>query len=118
MAKLVLLKDAQKVHTYDLGRDILFMGRSCKNDIQIQDRTVSRRQVKLFTIGKKIFLEDLRSTNGTLVNGELLPPGESFELREGDTITIGKTVFRLTDAPGNIDPNFMDLTSSGLPFQS
>lgn len=114
MAKLVLFEGAEQVHTYDLGRDILFMGRSSKNDIQIKDSTVSRKQVKLFTIGKKVFVEDLKSTNGTLINGEIIPPGESFELREGDTITLGKTVFRLSDAAEGFDPNFLEITSPGF----
>lgn len=118
MAKLVLFEGAQQVQTYDLGLDILFMGRSSKNDIQVKDSTVSRKQVKLFTIGKKVFVEDLKSTNGTLINGEPITPGESFELREGDTITIGKTVFRLADATGGIDPKFLELTSPGLQRQS
>jgi hypothetical protein len=110
MAKLVLLEGTRQVHTYDLGRDVLFLGRSTKNDIQIKDLTVSRRQMKLFTIGKKVFVEDLKSTNGTLINGEIIKPGESFELREGDTITVGKTRLRFTNAGAGTDPKFMALT--------
>jgi sigma-B regulation protein RsbU (phosphoserine phosphatase) len=81
----------------DIKRDIVFVGRSSKCDIQINDGTVSRMQLKISKIANTFFVEDLRSTNGTLINGEHIAPGEGYEVNEYDTISIGDSVFRIKD---------------------
>ncbi len=87
-----------KGESFPLNKETIFVGRSSKNDIQIKDRTISRKQLKIFKVGKKIFIEDLKSTNGTIINGEIITPGEGFEVGETDRITIGDTTFRIADA--------------------
>jgi transcriptional regulator with GAF, ATPase, and Fis domain len=59
------------------------------------DSSVSRKQLKVFTSGSKVFLEDLKSTNGTLLNGCLIQSGKSVELSEGDVISIGATALKV-----------------------
>ena len=39
-----------------------------------------------------MFIEDLKSTNGTSLNGEKITPGESHELTKGDTVSIANTI--------------------------
>ena len=95
MTKLHIIKGPLKGKIFDLEGETVFIGRSSRNDIQIKDLTISRKQIKIFKIGKKFLVEDLKSTNGTMINGELIEPGEGFEVDEGDTITIGNTVVRL-----------------------
>lgn len=95
MAKLYVIEGPFKGKTFDLDGETVFIGRSSRNDIQIKDATISRKQIKIFRIGKKFLVEDLKSTNGTMINGELIEPGEGFEVDEGDTISIGNTVVRL-----------------------
>jgi pSer/pThr/pTyr-binding forkhead associated (FHA) protein len=95
MAKLHIIKGPLKGKTFDLEGETVFIGRSSRNDIQIKDVTISRKQIKIFKIGKKFLVEDLKSTNGTMINGELIEPGEGFEVDEGDSISIGNTVIRL-----------------------
>lgn len=41
------------------------------------------------------FITDLFSTNGTLVNGQAVPPGKYVRIEPGDRIKIGKTVLTL-----------------------
>jgi hypothetical protein len=84
---------------FELMGGTVFVGRSSKNDIQIKDSTISRKQFKIFTIGNKFFIEDLKSTNGTLINDEMITPGDGYEMSEGDTIFIGNTVLRLAEVP-------------------
>ena len=42
-------------------------------------------------------MEDIKSTNGTWLNGNLILPGEGFELDEGDIISMGETQLRAED---------------------
>lgn len=83
---------------FELEGATIFIGRSSRNDFQIKDSTISRKQIKLYFIGKKLFLEDLKSTNGTWLNDELIPPGEGFEVDSGDTISLGNTVMLLEES--------------------
>jgi diguanylate cyclase (GGDEF)-like protein len=65
-----------------------FLGRSTSATIRIDDDGVSRRHARLFQIGEEIQIEDLQSSNGTLVNGEAV---RSRPLRDGDKIQLGST---------------------------
>ena len=69
----------------------LSIGRSKDCDVQIDDRYASGVHARVFERGGRHFVEDMRSTNGTLLNGATLV-GEA-ELVDGDTVQIGDTVF-------------------------
>ena len=71
----------------------LSIGRSKESDVRIEDRYASGLHARVFERGGRHFVEDMRSTNGTLLNGAELR-GEA-ELIDGDTVQIGDTVFRL-----------------------
>jgi Protein of unknown function (DUF3662)/FHA domain len=62
------------------------IGRDATNDIMLDDRRLSRRHAKIeFRYGQFI-LFDLKSTNGTTVNGQ---PVTQFVLSPGDVISFG-----------------------------
>lgn len=102
--KLRVIKGPMKGHTFEINKPTVFVGRSSKNDIQIRDATISRKQVKLFTLGNKLFVEDLKSTNGTKLNGTRIQPGEGIEVGESDILTMGDTVIQLTGLDSGLVP--------------
>jgi hypothetical protein len=71
----------------------LSIGRSKDSDVRIDDRYASSLHARVFERGGHFYVEDMNSTNGTLLNGATLK-GEA-ELIDGDTVQIGDTVFRL-----------------------
>jgi FHA domain len=71
----------------------LSVGRSKESDVQIDDRYASSLHARVFSRDGRFYVEDMNSTNGTLLNGATLQ-GEA-ELIDGDTVQIGDTVFRL-----------------------
>jgi len=95
MARLYILGGPEKGKLYDLQGDIIGIGRSPDNDIQIKDASVSRNHLKIIRRGDKFFIEDLNSRNGTLVNDIQIRSGEEFEIKEGIPITIGDIVINL-----------------------
>ena len=99
MPKLRIIEGSYEGQSFDLTGNTVFVGRSSRNDIQIKDTAISRKQIKIFLIGGKYFVEDLKSTNGTLINGGLITPGEGFEVGEGDMISIGNTVMQVSELP-------------------
>jgi hypothetical protein len=71
----------------------LSIGRSKESDVQIEDRYASSLHARVFSREGRFYVEDMNSTNGTLLNGATLQ-GEA-ELIDGDSVQIGDTVFRL-----------------------
>ena len=59
-------------------------------DAVLSDARVSRRHLRIRRIGKRFEIEDLNSSNGTLVNGQRLEPFERHALAAGDVVRIGK----------------------------
>lgn len=71
------------------------VGRSEKNDLTLEEETVSRIHLKVTARNGGWYVQDLWSSNGTMVNGEPLDPGVDYPVAEGDHITAGRTTFRL-----------------------
>ncbi|MFL5899469.1 MAG: FHA domain-containing protein [Solirubrobacterales bacterium] len=71
----------------------LSIGRSKEADIRIDDRYASSLHARVFSREGRFYVEDMNSTNGTLLNGATLH-GEA-ELIDNDSVQIGDTVFRL-----------------------
>jgi hypothetical protein len=71
----------------------LSIGRSKEADVRIDDRYASSIHARVFSREGRFYVEDMNSTNGTLLNGATLH-GEA-EAIDGDTIQIGDTTFRL-----------------------
>lgn len=75
---------------YPLTQSVSKIGRDQTNNISItNDHYVSRHHSWVLQMQGGYWIEDLGSTNGTLVNGELL--GERRQINPGDRLTIGKT---------------------------
>ncbi|HEV2728209.1 MAG TPA: FHA domain-containing protein [Solirubrobacterales bacterium] len=70
----------------------LSIGRSKEADVRIDDRYASSLHARVFSREGRFYVEDMNSTNGTLLNGATLQ-GEA-DLIDGDTIQIGDTIFR------------------------
>ena len=87
-----IISETDKHQTIEAEGDTMFVGRSPDNDIQIRDKYVSRRHLKILSKGDKYFIEDLKSKNGTFVNANQIKPGIEFELKKGIPIVVGMSV--------------------------
>lgn len=97
MTKLYVMGGKEEHQSFDLNRETVFIGRDPENDIQIEDKYISRRHLKLQRKGNKYFIQDLNTKNGTFVNGKQINPNDLFELGEGHTIVIGMSVICLDE---------------------
>jgi hypothetical protein len=87
MAKLILSVDGQVLKEYQLSKERTLIGRKPHNDIQIDNLAVSGEHAAIITILNDSFIEDLGSTNGTMVNGK---PVKKHFLQNNDVVEIGK----------------------------
>ena len=78
-----------------LEQTVTRLGRAVENEVVIVSKRASREHAHIRRDGRRVFLDDLGSTNGTFLNGERLLG--SMQLRDGDQISIGEVVFTFHD---------------------
>jgi len=95
MAKLILSLDGTVIKEFSLTKERMTIGRKPQNDIHVDNLAVSGEHAAIITILNDSFMEDLGSTNGTLVNGN---PVKKHFLQSGDVIEIGKHKLKYVNA--------------------
>ena len=69
----------------------LIIGRAETADIHVDDDFASSNHVRVYRQGNTFLVQDLKSTNGTKVNGEVT---KKATLNNGDEVMVGKTIFK------------------------
>ena len=99
MAKLILSLEGSVIREVPLDKERIMIGRKPSNEIQIENLAVSGEHACIVTILNDSFLEDMGSTNGTLVNGN---PINKHILQNNDVIEIGKYKLKyIAEAPAH-----------------
>ncbi|MBK1672358.1 hypothetical protein CKO35_03395 [Ectothiorhodospira shaposhnikovii] len=108
MSRLCLSCGDTPIGDYPLGQKTLTIGRRPDNDIRLNNLAVSGYHAQVISLLNDALVEDLGSTNGTVVNGVRV---RKRVLQEGDTIVIGTYQIRFTqlNTPRD-DPNTSDET--------
>jgi hypothetical protein len=118
MAKLVLTVGGALVGEYPVTSNRITIGRLQGNDIRPNDPTVSKKHAAVVRADDGVFIEDLGSTNGTLVNGQDV---KRRQLRHGDVIQVGRHRLRFVDEEASVAAATMvlrrevPLPGQGLP---
>ena len=87
MPQLIVKLGEQVVQKHSFDKDLIVIGRAIDNDVVIDNLAVSRRHCQITKEEKKYVISDLKSANGTFVNGERV-----FRrvLKNNDVISLGK----------------------------
>lgn len=87
LARLTVKNGPLSGRAYRFHQVMTTVGRTNGNDLIITGNTVSRRHARLWFENGKWYLEDLQSSNGTMVNNiRIFQP---VELQDGDVISFG-----------------------------
>lgn len=78
----------QEEQIYNLPQDTITFGRTGTCDVELPDKSVSRKHAEIVREGDDYFLIDLKSGNGTFLNGKKIRPIEKHLLRNHDVIKI------------------------------
>jgi pSer/pThr/pTyr-binding forkhead associated (FHA) protein len=90
---VVVDPDQSRGATYPLGDEIT-IGRAAGCAVPLtSDNFVSQVHARIFRRGKEYRVEDLGSTNGTMVNGRRM--NGAVPLRRGDHLQVGRSVLEL-----------------------
>lgn len=72
------------------GKEVFAIGRQNGNDLQIADKSVSRKHCSILQESKKILIRDNKSKYGTTVNGKKVEDARTLE--DGDKIVLAKRI--------------------------
>ncbi|CAN5243491.1 FHA domain-containing protein [soil metagenome] len=72
-----------------LQSSVITIGRTPENKIVVAHAQVSSHHAQIVQQNGQLFLEDLRSANGTFVRGQRIPPGQKVPIANGEKVFIG-----------------------------
>ncbi|MBI4705247.1 MAG: GGDEF domain-containing protein [Deltaproteobacteria bacterium] len=102
-AYLIVLAGADVGKMFKLDAGETFLGRSHRATVRIDDDSISRMHAKVLLDGAEIEIEDLGSSNGTLVNEQKITRAR---LRDGDKIRLGETTILKFTFHDRLDESF------------
>jgi pSer/pThr/pTyr-binding forkhead associated (FHA) protein len=106
-------------HDIELVQGDTVLGRGPKNTVVLDDALVSRTHAKIVVQGDVITIEDLRSANGVLVNGERID--QKRALTSGDRVVLGQQSFTVSVQSASVsrtEARVFARTLSNVPMDS
>jgi pSer/pThr/pTyr-binding forkhead associated (FHA) protein len=113
--KIIFQAGVQAGKEIPLPEEELSIGRDLKNMVVLDDVQVSRHHVRIFQKDGNFFVEDLKSTNGTMLNGKTLTKIQ--KLKNGDLIALGENNVLKVNIPSQKSVPFVkqnDLKAPGI----
>jgi hypothetical protein len=90
-------------HEHRLPSQNAVIGRAVECDVVIASKSVSREHTRIHKEGRRWFVDDLGSTNGTWLNGERVLT--SLSLLDGDILKVGDITFTFHDPDTTVREN-------------
>lgn len=87
MTKVTISQDLKIKSEFEITSNTTTIGRHDNNDICIDNLSISGHHAQILKVDDKYYIEDLNSSNGTYVNGNLI---KKHQLSNGNEIRIGK----------------------------
>jgi pSer/pThr/pTyr-binding forkhead associated (FHA) protein len=87
MLKILLKLKEKELKTLETDKAEITIGRNENNDVHIDNLGVSKKHARIVKQNGAYIIEDLKSTNGTLVNNERVT---TARLADSDVVTVGK----------------------------
>ena len=101
MVNLTLTEKGGSTNELSFDKDEVSVGRVRGNDIILPKGNVSKHHCRLLVRGNEIVVEDLRSTNGTYVNGRKI--AEPTPVTQSDKVFVGDFIIRVQSAASSME---------------
>jgi pSer/pThr/pTyr-binding forkhead associated (FHA) protein len=97
MAIILEVRQGISQNNYLLDRQSISIGRRSDNDVILEGQQISRHHARLAWSRGQLYLIDLASCNGTLVNNKRLAAYVPYPLKTNDIISIGNHLMDLDE---------------------
>jgi pSer/pThr/pTyr-binding forkhead associated (FHA) protein len=101
LSRLWVVAGVHRGKTFRIDQSEVSIGRAIENDVQFPDRSVSRHHCRISRNRDAWWIEDMESTNGTIIGGA--PVIARRKLSHGDTIVVGFSKFVFQEAGRPLD---------------
>jgi pSer/pThr/pTyr-binding forkhead associated (FHA) protein len=91
MPQVFIMNGPEKGRSIPFEASTVSLGRGTENTIQVRDKSISRKHLRIEMRGEKCFITDMGSKNGTFIDGIRMKPETEYEVQEGMPIAVGKT---------------------------
>ena len=102
MVTLLLTEKGGETKQLNFDKDEVTIGRVQGNDVVLPKGNVSKRHCRIMVQSGRFSVEDLKSTNGTYINGRKI--GETTSVVGSDKIYVGDFVIKIENAGGDAAP--------------
>jgi diguanylate cyclase (GGDEF)-like protein len=99
----IVLAGSNLGKTFKVEGETLAIGRSVDAQIRLTDEGISRKHARVFLDQEDLWIEDLKSANGTIINGVAI--GRQ-KLQDGDKIRVGATTILKFTYHDDLEDNF------------
>ncbi|MBF0592515.1 MAG: FHA domain-containing protein, partial [Nitrospirae bacterium] len=104
---VVMLKNAE-IQQQLIPPGGLLIGRSATSDIQLPEQVISGKHARLWYDNNGIYIVDLDSTNGILINDVQVPPNKPIKVNLTDRIEIGPFCLKIIASDPSGKPSDID----------
>jgi two-component system, NtrC family, sensor kinase len=101
MAEIFIVSGPEKGRSIPFEADTVVLGRAPENEIQVNDKSISRRHLRIERRGGQYFIRDLGSRNGTFIDGARIEPETEYEVTEGRPFALGRTFMSIGKSRAN-----------------
>ena len=103
MIKLVLKGEKGTLTETAVTSKPIIIGRGESSTLLINDSSISLNHARVTMRKGKVYIKDMDSTNGVLVNGKRISTAKAQNITPGDEIKIGLHVLHLEEGPGDAE---------------
>ncbi len=114
VTKLIVASGKSAGRSISIKQSKLLIGRSEECDVRPLSDEVSRRHCAVFIGPDDAWIEDLKSRNGTYVNGKRIDSASRMKLADGDMIRVGSLELRVSSQAPNRSPGSESAVSRWL----
>lgn len=95
MIKIFMMNGPDAGRVFTATKDMIFIGRSSGSDIRIEDRSVSRKHLRISRKLGAYYIQDFNSANGTFIGSKRITAFKEIKVEKGIPITAGNIIFSL-----------------------
>jgi diguanylate cyclase (GGDEF)-like protein len=92
MIKVFIATGTERSGSFVINGNTAQIGRGLANEINLKQASVSRNHAKIYKHDEQYYIEDLRSKNGTWINGHAIESGQKVQVQEGIPIALGNVL--------------------------
>ena len=105
MPNLIVRWPGGATNQHPLNKPQLRLGRAADNDVVVNHPAVSGHHLLIEVTPPGLSVTDLKSTNGTMINGQRIPPNTPQPFKQGDMIRVGDLTGNSVSMTLESDPN-------------